>query len=60
MATADAKQTSTIHTNYNESFISDHYKDSELEAQTIKKKKKSQKLIFQGTKAVTKGSAMMN
>ena len=40
MVTADAKQTSEICTNDNESFISDHYKDPDLEAQTIQKKKK--------------------
>ena len=65
--TADVKQTSKIHTSDSEGFISDNYKDPDIEAQTIQKKKesrrkrkRSQKLIFQGPKAVTKGSKMMN
>ena len=34
------EQTSEIHTNDNESFTSDQYKDPDLEVQTIQKKKK--------------------
>ena len=56
------------HTLLNESFISDQYKDPDLEVQTIQRKKKesrrkrkrSPKLIFQKRKVVIKGSAMMN
>ena len=44
-AAANAKQTSEIHTNNNESFISDQYKDSNLAMQTIQKKKKRKQKI---------------
>ena len=68
MVAANAKQTSEIHTNDNESFISYQYRYPDLEVQRIQKKKKrklekrkiSQKFIFQRTKVVIKGSTMMN
>ena len=40
MTTENAKQTSEIHTNKNEGFISEKYKNLDLEVQTIQKKKK--------------------
>ena len=45
MAAADAKPTCKIHTNDNESFISDHYKDLDLEVQTIQEKKKAEEKV---------------
>ena len=68
MAPAEAKQTSRIHTNDNESFTLIDYKDPDLEVQTIQRRRKesrrkrkiSQELMIQGTKAMTNGSAMMN
>ena len=65
---ADAKQIRKIHTIDNESFISNQYKDPDLEVQTIQKKKnesrrkkknKSNTDILR-TKTVIKGSAMKN
>ena len=40
MAGAGAKKTSKMHTNDNESFISDQYKDQDFRAQKMQKKKK--------------------
>ena len=68
MVAANVKQTSEIHTNENKGFISDQCGYPDLEAQIIQKRRKesrrkrtiSQKFIFQRTKAVIKGSTMMN
>ena len=61
MTATNTKQTSEIHTHENEGFISDHYKDHDLKVQIIQKeKKKNLKIDISETKAVIKGSTMMD
>ena len=43
MAAENVKQTSEIHTVDNEGFVSDQYKDPDIEAATIQKKGKQKK-----------------
>ena len=40
MVAADAKQRMEIHANDDESFVSEHYKDPDLEAQNTKEEEK--------------------
>ena len=41
MVTVDTNQTSEIHTNDNENFITDHYKDAALDVQTVQRECKA-------------------